>query len=146
MLQSPNESIPGVLKKLGDAVGEAITSADIEVCHRVNTRDRKNTNIIVQFQRRSKHDQVLEKARKKQLTNNHLGLTSSEESPEDQPIYINEHLCPHLMKLLGKTTARRHECGWKYAWSKNGSIYARRTDTSPVLLVKRESDLDKIMA
>lgn len=146
MLQSPNESIPGVLKKLGDAVGEAITSADIEVCHRVNTRDKKNTNIIVQFQRRSKRDQVLEKARKKQLTNNHLGLTSSEESPEDQPIYINEHLCPHLMKLLGKTTARRHECGWKYAWSKNGSIYARRTDTSPVLLVKRESDLDKIMA
>lgn len=150
VLQEPNESLPDILKKIGDAVGEPISCTDIDVCHRVPTKDKKHTNLIVQFQRRDKRDQVLEKARKKRITNATLGLASlsqeAQDGQEDSPIYINEHLCPFMKKLLGASIARKRACAWKYVWTRNGCIFARRTDTSPVLSIQRESDIDKISA
>lgn len=90
--QEPDENLADVLQKLGEAIGEAISPRDVDVCHRVRTKDDTKTNIVVQFQRREKRDQFLEKALKKRLNNDLLG------SQCDDPIYINEHLCPAIKK------------------------------------------------
>lgn len=136
--QEPAENLSDILKKLGEAVGEALSPGDVDVCHRVRTKDDTKTNIIVQFQSREKRDQFLEKARKMRLKNDLLG------SECDDPIYINEHLCPAMKRLLGMAGARKREHAWKFVWVKNGVIFARRTEKSQIIRINRESDLDKI--
>ncbi|KAH7945741.1 hypothetical protein HPB49_015062 [Dermacentor silvarum] len=138
IVEKPNENLVEVLKKIGEVVGEPIARGDIEVCHRVRTKKENQTNIIVQFQRRDKRDEVLQKSRKKRLTNASLGL------PTESPVFVNEHLCPEVKKMLGMAIARKREHSWKFVWTKNGIIHARRTETSPVVRIRRESDLNKI--
>lgn len=138
--QEPSENIVSIVQKIGEVVGEPLSPTDIDVCHRVPTKNASNTNIVVQFQRREKREKFLEKARKKRITNDTLELGS------DEPIYINEHLCPGMKRLLGMASARKRENGWKFLWVKNGSIFARRAEKSPVVYINCESDINKICA
>lgn len=133
-----NEELKDVLKKMGDAIGEPISSDDIDVCHRVPTKVENKTNIIVQFQRREKRDKVLEMSRKKRLTNAMLGL------PTGSPVYVNEHLCPEMKRILGMAIARKREHNWKFVWTKNGIVLARRLETSPTVQILCDSDVNKI--
>lgn len=58
---------------------------DIEVCHRVPTRNADATpNIIVQFKSRTKRDSILEKAKKSRLSTQELGFSPG------SPLYVNE--------------------------------------------------------
>ncbi|XP_040071767.1 uncharacterized protein LOC120844186, partial [Ixodes scapularis] len=91
-----NEDLHATLCKLGQLIGEPIDKQDVEICHRVCTRELNKQNIIVQFVRREKRKKVLAKARKKRLTNKDFGLST------DTAVFVNEHLCPTLKKLLGK--------------------------------------------
>lgn len=133
-----NENLPDLLKKLGDVIAEPMTSADIDVCHRVPRRDEGCPNVVVQFTSRTKRNVVLEKARKKRVDTSQLGAS------DVSPIYVNEHLCPAVKKLLGQVVAKKHEKGWKYAWTKEGKIYARKSDTTRSLRVTCARDLEKM--
>lgn len=147
----PNESLPDILEKIGVAIGEPILRQDVDVCHRVPTKDKSSLNIIVQFQRRDKRDAVLEKAKKTRLTNATVGLLTaplerSSTATQEKPIYINEHLCPLMKRLLGMAITRKRENSWKFVWTKNGSILARRTESSTIISIQCESDLRMICA
>lgn len=133
-----NENLLGLLSKIGDVIEEPMTPSDIDVCHRVTGKNEGCPNIVVQFRHRAKRNAVFDKARKKRLDTSHLLL------PGHNMVFINEHLCPTLKKLLGQTVARKKEVKWKYAWTKDGKIFARKTDTSRVLRIACVSDIDKI--
>ncbi|XP_029833030.2 uncharacterized protein LOC115317528, partial [Ixodes scapularis] len=124
-----NENLNETLRQLGEAIGERIDTADVEICHRVRTRERGKQNIV---------DRVLAKARSKRITNEDLGLSA------DSPVFINEHLCPTLKKLLGKTIAKKRDAGWKFAWVRNGKILARKSETTDFVSIEHEGDLLKI--
>lgn len=136
--QKPNEDLADIINKIGEAIGEPVSPKDVDVCHRVRTKDNRKTNIVVQFQRREKRDQFLEKARKKRLRNDLLG------SECEDPIYVNEHLCPAMKKLLGMASARKREHEWKFVWVKNGVIFARQTEKSQIIRTTHENDVNKI--
>lgn len=133
------EQLTKVVQKIGEAVGESVREDDIEICHRVTTKDGSCPHIVVQFNSRSKRDAVLEKAKKTRLTTANIGC------PGNTFLYVNEHLCPQLKKLLGQTVARRKEVEWRFAWSKGGKIFARKDEKSRVLQITSESDLEKIV-
>lgn len=100
--QERSESLVSILGKVGNVLGETIKQEDIEVCHRIPARNSdSDPNIVVVFQSRAKRDVVLNKARKHRLTTNDIGF------PDNQSVYINEHLCPQLKKLLGMTIAKK---------------------------------------
>lgn len=97
--------------------------------------------------KREKRDKVLEKAKKTKLMNRSLGLSMEASKNEaNHPIFVNEHLCQYLKRLLGMAIARKREHGWKFVWVKKGAVFARRDETSPVVAIKLESDLEKITA
>lgn len=134
-----NESLVAILKKVGEEIGEPITAADVEIAHRVPVPNNPSTkNIVVQFVRRTKRNEVLEKARKHRLHCRDLGFDNM------TPVYINEHLCPEMKKLLGQATAKRKETGWKYLWVRNGQVLARRAEDTPVLKITCGDDLSKM--
>lgn len=140
VVKTENESIIAILSTIGNAIDEPISECDIEACHRVPTRNPDKTNIIVQFKSRSKRDRTLRKARKARLTNNSLGLNHS------SAIYINEHLCPTLKRLLSMAIRRKKDCQWRSVWTHNGKIFARQSDTSNAIAITCEDDLTKIQS
>ncbi|XP_070386667.1 uncharacterized protein [Dermacentor albipictus] len=138
VVKTENECLSDLLSKLGSTINEPIAASDLETCHRVPTRSGDRTNIIVQFKSRAKRDSVFHKARKMRLTNTDLGLEGS------SSVYVNEHLCPALKKLLAMAVKRKHAHHWKSVWSLNGKIFARRAEDTPVLHIRNESDVEKI--
>lgn len=80
----------------------------------------------------------MKKAKKTRLLNSDIGLGNS------APVFVNEHLCPTLKRLLGMATKRKYEHGWKSVWSYNGRIYALQNDDSDSIVISYESDLRKI--
>ncbi|KAK8772409.1 hypothetical protein V5799_024346 [Amblyomma americanum] len=80
-----------ILGKVKNVIGEPISDEDIEIFHRVPTSNASaEPNIVVVFNSRTKRDAVLEKARKKRFTADKLGFK------DEDPVYVNEHLCPQL--------------------------------------------------
>lgn len=137
----PNENLTELLKKLGEVTGETISANDVEICHRVPVaKNPTEKNIVVQFVRRSKRNLVLEKARRLKLTTSDLGLHTR------VPLFVNEHLCPELKRLLGQATSKKREFGWKFTWVRNGQIFARKAEDTPVVKISTEKDLSKITA
>lgn len=140
VIRKDDESVSEILSKVGSAINEPIADSDIEACHRVPTRNADRSHIIVQFKSRTKRDAVLKKAKKTRLTNNDLGLENT------APVYVNEHLCPALKKLLAMAVKRKHEYHWKSVWSHNGKIFSKQTDDSPIVSITNENDIGKISA
>ncbi|KAH9372105.1 hypothetical protein HPB48_013059 [Haemaphysalis longicornis] len=85
-----------MLAIIGTAIKEPIGAADIDVCHRVRTKDKTRSNIIVQFQNRTTRDAVFEKARKSGLSTTDIGFPKPSAA-----VYVNEHFCPEQKKTSG---------------------------------------------
>lgn len=133
-----NENVVEIVSKIGMAISEPISETDIAACHRVPTRNSDKSNILVQFKSRDKRESALKKAKKMRLTNEDLGFQST------LPIYVNEHLCPTLKRLLGMAIKKKHEHQWKSVWSFKGKIYAKQTENSQMIHIADERDLAKI--
>lgn len=138
VVKKENEDLAIILSDIGNAIHEPISSFDIECYHRVPTRNPDKTNIVVQFKSRAKRDAALKKAKKTRIANRDLGLESM------CPVYVNEHLCPVLQRLLGMAVKRKYENKWKSLWTSNGKIYARKNDSSDAVQILEECDLARI--
>ncbi|KAH6942103.1 hypothetical protein HPB50_000948 [Hyalomma asiaticum] len=127
-----------VVSKMGQIIGETVSKDDIDICHRVFTTKQNEPNIILRFVRREKRNSFLAKARKTRLTGTLLGYNST------KPVYVNEHLTRQNKQLLGAAVAKKREVGWRYVWTKDGRIFARRDESSAVLRLNSLSDLEKM--
>lgn len=138
LVETEDENIIELVGKIGGAIEESILPADIEVCHRVPTREPGKTNVVVQFKSRQKRDIVLEKARTHRVKNSELGLSS------EAQIFLNEHLCPALKRLLSLAIGRKRQCQWRFVWTRNGKIFARQSEGSGLVRIETDRDLSKI--
>ncbi|XP_065285376.1 uncharacterized protein PF3D7_1120000-like [Dermacentor albipictus] len=135
----PKENTLDITRKLAGALDVPFEDSDAQVCHRIRTSGNANCpNIVVQFRHRAKRDSFLEKARKKQLTTEDIQLEPS------TPIYINKHLSPPMKRLFVALNSKKKELGWKYAWYRNGKIFARKSDGSPIVAICHLDDLQKM--
>ncbi|KAH9367655.1 hypothetical protein HPB48_020386 [Haemaphysalis longicornis] len=49
LVKAENEDVTDLVSKLGAAIGEPTSADDIEVCHRVPTREEGKSNVVVQL-------------------------------------------------------------------------------------------------
>lgn len=139
LVETNGENVADLVRKIGDAVGEAVRGDEIEACHRVPTREAGKSTVIVQFKSRQKRDALLEMARKKRVKNSQVGIQSEEQ------IYLNDHLCPALKRLLSLALARKREFKWRFVWTRNGKIFARKMVSANLVRIESENDLRKIV-
>ncbi|KAK8768006.1 hypothetical protein V5799_005213 [Amblyomma americanum] len=98
--ETEDESLVEVVQKIGEKIGMDVETTDIDVVHRVPTKEKTKKNVIVKFASRAARDKFLQSARKKRLSANDIGFS------ETTPVYLNEHLCPEYkapittMKLI----------------------------------------------
>lgn len=115
-----------------------MSTHDIDIVHRVQTRGDGPSNIIARFVSRGKRDQILLAAKKTRLNTGMLGFG------ENEPVFVNEHLCPDNKVLLGKAIRTKREKNWKFAWVADGKILMRKTEQSRAVHVTCEDDLAMI--
>lgn len=130
-----------IVKEIGKKLGEQIVDADIDICHKVDIPHSKDKNIIVRFTRRSKRNLVLAKARKMRLTTDALGFEGA-----SKPVFLNEHLTRKNKQLLGAAVAKKKSVAWKYVWTSNGKVLARRGESTPILRITTMADIECMKA
>lgn len=130
-----------IVKEIGKKLGEEIVDTDIDICHRVDIPHSKDRNVIVRFSRRSKRNAVLAKAKKMRLTTEALGFEGA-----SKPVFLNEHLTQKNKRLLGAAIAKKKSVAWKYVWTSNGKVLARRGESTSILRISTMSDVERMNA
>ncbi|XP_065310131.2 uncharacterized protein [Dermacentor albipictus] len=136
---SSEESLPDMMLKIATCLKEELRLEDIDVVHRVPSKDKGRPNIVVKFVSRNVRDRLLQSAKRNRLTTSSLGLEKNE------PVYINEHLCPEYKILLGKAIQTKRDKNWKFAWVSQSKILMRKLENSTVLHIRTEEDLANVI-
>lgn len=126
-----------ILKTIGQVIECPISSTDIDAVHRVASKTADKC-IIARFCSREKKNEFLRKARKARLRASQLGLSGS----NDNPVFVNEHLTIANKKLFSKALVLKKEKKWRFLWTENCHIKARKTEDSRVFWINTESDLN----
>lgn len=125
-----------LLKTIGQVIECPISSTDIDAVHRVASKT-DDKSIIARFCSREKKNEFLRKARRARLRTSQIGLSGSNE----KPVFVNEHLTIANKKLFSKALALKKEKKWRFLWTENCHIKARKSEDSKVFWINTESDL-----
>lgn len=142
--EKQNENLLSILQDISEKTKCKFNpNTDIDFVTRVasKNKDMKKTKpIIVKFLCRWKKDDFLSQVRKLNLKCSDLGFIGNSNS-----IYFNDHLTSVNKALLQSVKRIAKEKNYEFVWIKNCSIMVRRSSTSAVLHIGRESDLKKIV-
>ena len=129
--------------KLFQKMGVDITSQDIDIAHRVPSRNPAyHKPIICKFTRRCMKEQVMihrQDANKIEPTV--LGL------PSDASILnarVYDHLTPKVQKLLTEAKKFQQQYAYRFCWIKNSTIYLRKAEDSRPIIIKKPGDLQDL--
>ena len=59
-------------------------------------------------------------------------------------IFINDHLSPFNRHLFATAAAKKRELDFKFQWTRNGSIFMREDEWSPVIKIVSEECISKL--
>ncbi|CAN7975941.1 unnamed protein product [Ixodes persulcatus] len=95
------------------------TSQSIETAHRLRAREGRTAPIFVRFTERSTRDMWIKKR----------------VSLKGEGIYVNENLTRTLKNLFWNTKKTAREKNYKFVWVRNGKIFVKEKDGSPVIRI-----------
>lgn len=107
-------------------------------CYRKN--DQERSPIIVELREGTTKTEILQ-ARKdiEKLTDKDCQLRG-----KNNTVYINEQLTNTMNKLFYSVRDLKKNKKIAYAWTREGKVYARKTDTSQKIRIKNKTDLLKL--
>lgn len=134
-----DENLFEIVGSVSKKVNFILEKAQINYIYRVPTHTSKEKSIIVSFLNRYvKEDFVAAARAHKSLTAADFGFDGT------QRIFVNDHLSAESKNLLTKCKIKAKEKNYNYVWVKFGKIHVRKNDTSPILILSKDSDLNKI--
>lgn len=133
------EDCHGILQCMANAIECPVEATDIDIVHRVPTmsKNQNEKNIIVRFCSREKKNDFIRKARKARLCTSNIGFSGK----TNVPVFVNEHLTVDNKKLFSKALALKKEHNWKFLWTDNCRIKARKSEDGRVFRIATEHDL-----
>ncbi|XP_072946628.1 uncharacterized protein [Epargyreus clarus] len=141
--EKKNENLFHILTTISERTNCTINpTSDIDFITRVspkNSDPKQVKPIIVRFLARYKKDDFLSEARKLKLKASDIGYATC-----DNYIYFNDHLTSSNKALLRQAKSIAREKQYAYVWVKKCTIFARRNDMSPVIVISSKQDLNKI--
>lgn len=130
--ESPREDVVAIVKDIGKIIGIVdIKEGDIQVAHRVDTRDEKRgaRPIIVHLASRYNRNIWIQNSRTFNRDNNkQLNANNINNSFPDTTIYINEHLTVQMKMLLKEAKDFAKTNNVKYVWTKDAFILMKKDD------------------
>ncbi|XP_028162380.1 uncharacterized protein LOC114354284 [Ostrinia furnacalis] len=96
--------------------------------------------LVARLARRALRDALLRAARvRRGLTTEGMSLPGS-----PRPYYVNEHLTRFYRQLFHKTREEAKRQNWKYVWTRDGRIFARREQGTPSYRIRSDADIVKV--
>ncbi|CAG9583192.1 unnamed protein product [Danaus chrysippus] len=139
------ESLPHILDLVSNKIGVQLDERDVVYVERSGPRPAYAENserprprpIVVRLARRAIRDQLLRAARVRR------GADSSgfEIDKEPRRFYINERLTKPNRLLFHKAREDGRKNGWRYIWTREGRIYARRNKETSAHRIRSQDDL-----
>lgn len=134
---SPNEDLVSVVGELAGKLGIGdFQPKDMSAVHRLPSRRDGPPVVLVRFASVSLRDQWLA-TRGKLRT-----LAANSVLPK---LYLNENLTRRNRELFWMVRERAKGKQYKFTWVKNGKLFAKKTETSPVVRIHRIADLEGIV-
>ncbi|KAI5630985.1 hypothetical protein NE865_16302 [Phthorimaea operculella] len=139
------ENLTSYMINIGKFIGVEVTANDIEYITRAQPRT-KNPNrpktIIVKLKSRLLKDTIISATRKSQkILTSDIGITTTGEPAQ---IFINEHLTPSNKLLYLQARKKKKLAHFEFVWVRDGKIFARKNETSPVIPIRSSTDLEKM--
>ncbi|KAJ2937717.1 hypothetical protein O0L34_g17857 [Tuta absoluta] len=98
--------------------------------------------IVVRLGRRFLRDHFIKQARvRRGADTTDLGL------PQHTPMkfYINERLTKSNRVIFGKARDAAQTAGWRFVWTREGRIFARRTESTGILRLRSLNDVERML-
>lgn len=138
-----NENLYELVDKIGTCINYKVAKNQINYVSRIPSHNKSNEkSIVVSFLNRYVKEDFVASARLiKSLSPVDLGFAGA----PNQRIFVNDHLSPEYKKLLTQTKQIAKEKGYQYTWVKFSKIHVRKNDTSHVIVINYEKDLNKLI-
>lgn len=114
---------------------EGFNPDEVVACHRLRSRREGAPPILVQFTSVSGKEQWM-MARKRLATLPRAG--------RQQKIYFNDNLTRTNKDIFWQARTKGREKSYKFVWVKNGTIFAKKDETSTALRIASTRDIEKI--
>ena len=116
---------------------EEVRADDIDISHPMASKRKDNKNVhVVKFISRKTKARVL--AAKKSEPNRLFKFRNND-------VFINEHLSPSNRSLFAAATGKKKDLGYKFLWTRSGTIFMRKTEDSEVITISHENDLANLV-
>ncbi|KOB51849.1 Zinc finger DNA binding protein [Operophtera brumata] len=149
--EEKGENLVHIITVLGMKLGVKLSEQELVSASRVGRIHESSESvptpprprhIVVRFCRRALKDQLLTAARvRRGITTEDSGLPAPH-----RRFYVNERLTKVNRQLFGRARDLGTRLGWRFIWTRDGRIYARRHQgvDSPRLRIRTEGDLRRV--
>lgn len=143
-LKEPKEELADLMVKLGKAINLNLCADDIKNIYRVPGTNKVDSSkpIIVELKSVELKQNIIKATKSYNLRYKDSKLNATNLGfNKNTPIFVAEHLTPHANRLyfLGRDLVKSKL--YKYCWPSLGRIFVKKTDDSPAILVKFESQV-----
>lgn len=135
-----DENLFSIVEAIGKKVNYVVPKTQINYISRVPMHNSKEKLIIVSFINRYIKEDFIGAARTEKLTTTDMGFSG----PSNR-VFINDHLNADQKKLLTLTKATVQNKNYKFVWVKHGKIHVRQNESSKVIVIRNENDLNRIV-
>uniref|UniRef100_A0A2A4J1S2 FP protein C-terminal domain-containing protein n=1 Tax=Heliothis virescens TaxID=7102 RepID=A0A2A4J1S2_HELVI len=147
--QETREDLIQMVLSLSKSINHSITDHDITDIFRLKPRgdEEKKPTIILELKSTILRTDLLKKVKdfniknKTRLQAKQLGFTSN----EDTPIFITEQLTPKGARLFFLARDLKKAQKVKYCWTSMGKVLVRKDDTSKIIHIQHESQVQQLM-
>lgn len=134
------ENLFSIMDAIGRRVGYNCQKAQINYISRVPIYNSNDKLIIVSFLNRYVKEDFISAARAhKELSASEIGFQGA-----SQRVYVNDHLSVDYKKLLSRVKVIAKEKNYQFVWVKHGKIHLLKNQSSKVIIIRKDSDLNKI--
>ncbi|KAI5652156.1 hypothetical protein NE865_00494 [Phthorimaea operculella] len=120
-----------------NARDQELLANDVEITGIPETNGRP---LAVRLLRREQRDNLLRAARVRRGAD-----TSGFNLPAaSRPFYVNERLTGFNRQLFRKVREEKQRLHWRFAWTKEGVIFARQDHGKPAMRIRNEDDLTRV--
>ncbi|KAG7302623.1 hypothetical protein JYU34_012570 [Plutella xylostella] len=145
-----SENVPNLVSQLAKVVSYDLKEGEIRTCTRtakINSSSPRPRAIIIQMNNALARDNFLaaiikfnKNNAKDKLNSSHLGIGG-----DRVPVYASEHLSPTNKELHKLARLAAKEKQYKYIWVRGGRILVRKNDTSPIIVIKDQDCIKKLL-
>lgn len=138
--QRQGEETDKIVEKIAEILEVDLNPTEIEASHRIyssrNETAKKSSPLIVRFVNRRVKEAFIKRAKSKKLSTKDLGFPG-----QVVPVFVRENLTRKKKELFYLALSEKRNTDWKFLWSHNGNIFARRKEGDKVYKICAKDDL-----